>query len=126
MEVFTIIKSKQGAVMKRRIMAIFSPPVAVCRYGCAGCCAAPIGVFWLAGVISIIYSFFGGPTPGNEFSIGTFLLGAALWVIAIVWAEVTIKGVEDDECASRSSTICRVVKTRIDESDPLDEVKKFQ
>ena len=112
--------------MKRRILAIFAPPVAVCHYGCAGCCAAPIGVFWIAGIISIIYAFFGGPVPGESFSIGTFLLGAILWTIATVWAELTIKGVEDDECQTRASTLCRVVKPILDESDPMDEVKKFQ
>ena len=31
--------------MKRKLLAILAPPVAVCRYGCAACCEAPIGVF---------------------------------------------------------------------------------
>lgn len=116
--------------MKRRVLALFAPPVAVCHFGCAGCCAAPIGVFWLAGLVSIIYSFFGGPAQVDGFSSGTFLLGMALWAIAIVWAELTIKGVEADEgdpkCEKKASPMCRIVKPKLDDSDPMDEVKKFQ
>lgn len=117
-------------MVKRSILALLVPPVAVCRYGCAGCCAAPIGVFWLAGIISIIYAFFGGPAQLQGVSMGTLTLGAVLWGIAAIWAENVIKGVEQDEndpkCDSRASSVCRIVKPRLDESDPLDEVKKFQ
>lgn len=113
--------------MKRRVLAIIAPPVAVCRYGCAGCCAAPIGVFWIAGVVSLIYAFFGGPAELESFSAGTFALGAILWIIATVWAELTINGIDaDDKCDSTTSTLCRVVKPKIDDNDPLDEIKKFQ
>lgn len=113
--------------MKRRVLALIAPPVAVCRYGCAGCCAAPIGVFWIAGMVSIIYAFFGGPAEIEGFSAGTFLLGIILWGIASTWAELTIGGIDaDDKCDQNSSTLCRVVKPRIDDSNPLDEIKKFQ
>ena len=47
--------------MQRTTLSILIPPLAVCRYGCAGCCAAPIGVFWLAGITSIVYGYLGGP-----------------------------------------------------------------
>lgn len=67
-------------IVKRRLLALIAPPVAVCRYGCAGCCAAPIGVFWIAGMVSIVYAFFGGPAEVEGFSSGTFLLGAILWL----------------------------------------------
>ena len=114
-------------MVKRRLLAIITPPIAVCRYGCAGCCAAPIGVFWIAGMVSIIYAFFGGPAGVEGFSSGTFLLGAILWGIASTWAELTINGIEaDDKCEQQSSLICRSAKPSIDDSNPLDEIKKFQ
>lgn len=113
-------------LVKRTIQAIIIPPVAVCRYGCAGCCAAPIGVFWIAGITSIIYAFFGGPAGLETISWGTLALGIVLWVIAAVWAENTIKGVKADECENRVSSVCRMVAPKVDEADPLDEVKKFQ
>ncbi|MDH5445789.1 MAG: hypothetical protein OEY52_09550 [Gammaproteobacteria bacterium] len=117
--------------MKRKLMAITSPPLAVCQYGCAGCCAAPIGVFWITGIISIIYGFMGGPANIDGISWMTVLLGLGLWLIAAVWAENTIKGVEADEedprCQNnKTSNICRIVSPKLDDSDPLDEVKKFQ
>ena len=116
--------------MKRSIQALFVPPVAVCRYGCAGCCAAPIAVFWIAGIVSVIYAFFGGPAGLEGVSMGTLTLGAILWGIAAIWAENVIKGVADDQesgsCENKSSNVCRLVKPKLDETDPMDEVKKFQ
>lgn len=113
--------------MKRRVLALLAPPIAVCRFGCAGCCAAPIGVFWIAGLVSIIYSFFGGPAELEDFSAGTFLLGVILWGIAATWAELTINGIDaDDQCDKNSSSLCRIVKPTLDDSDPMDEIKKFQ
>lgn len=116
--------------MKRKTLAILTPPLAVCQYGCASCCAAPIGVFWVTGIIGIAYGYLGGPAGLDTISWVTMGLGAALWAIAAVWAENTIQGVEadreDPKCKSTSSTVCRIVRPQIDESDPLDEVKKFQ
>lgn len=117
--------------MRRKLTAALAPPLAVCQYGCAGCCAAPIGVFWITGIVSIIYGFLGGPAQLAEISWTTVLLGLGLWVIAAVWAENTIRGVEADEsdpsCKSKTdSSLCRIVRPRLDESDPLDEIKKFQ
>jgi hypothetical protein len=101
----------------------------VCRYGCAGCCAAPIGVFWLAGIISIIYAFFGGPTGVEGISLGTLALGVILWVIATIWAENVIKGVTADEtdkkCEANASSVCRMVQPKLDDTDPMEEIKKF-
>ena len=113
--------------MKRRALALIAPPVAVCKFGCAGCCAAPIGVFWIAGLVSLIYAFFGGPTGLDGFSGGTFILGAILWGIATTWAELTINGIDaDDQCDQENSSLCRMVKPKLDDSDPLEEIKKFQ
>ncbi|MFO8024526.1 hypothetical protein [Thiohalophilus sp.] len=116
-------------MVKRSILALLAPPVAVCRYGCAGCCAAPIAVFWIAGISSIVYAFFGGPLATEGISLGTLALGAALWGIASIWAETVIKSVEQDEndpeCEVRGSTVCRMVRPRVDEHDPMEDVKKF-
>ncbi len=113
--------------MQRRILALIAPPVAVCRYGCASCCAAPIGVFWIAGLISMIYAFFGGPAGLEDFSSGTFILGAILWTLAAIWAELTINGIQaNDQCDHHSSSFCRAIKPELDDTNPLDEIKKFQ
>lgn len=109
----------------RTALSILIPPLAVCRYGCAGCCAAPIGVFWLAGIVSIIYGYLGGPTGLDTVSWVTILLGVVLWAIATVWAIMAIRGVKDDECQRKRSTVCRMVTPREDEADPLDDIKKF-
>ena len=111
--------------MQRTTLSILVPPLAVCRYGCAGCCAAPIGVFWLAGIVSIIYGFVGGPASLNTVSWTTVSLGIVLWAIASVWARMAIRGVTDDECKHKRSTVCRMVSPGVDESNPLDDVKKF-
>lgn len=113
--------------MKKRFLALIAPPVAVCQHGCAGYCAAPISVFWIAGLVSLIYAFFGGPAGLEGFSSGTFLLGVILWGIATTWAKFTINGIDiDEQCDKNVSSICRMVKPELDDSDPMDEVKKFQ
>ncbi len=116
--------------MHRTFLAAVAPPVAVCRYGCASCCVAPISVFWLASIVSITYAFFGGPLAGTDFSWGTFGLGATLWLIASVWAENVVRGVESDmndpKCQSKTSSFCRVATTNGDEVDPLDEINKLR
>jgi hypothetical protein len=81
-------------------------------------------------MVSIIYAFFGGPAGTEGLSLGTLTLGATLWGIAAIWAENVIRGVEEDEstgaCKNKTSSVCRIVKPKLDESDPMDEVKKFQ
>lgn len=113
--------------MNRKLLAILAPPVAVCRYGCAGCCAAPIGVFWITGIVSLVYAFFGGPTGVDGISWGTLGLGFVLWSIAAVWSANVISGVdnEDKNCEVQNTSFCNLVKSSLDDSDPLDEVKKF-
>lgn len=117
-------------MVKRSLLAILVPPLAVCRYGCAGCCAAPIGVFWLAGITGIVYGFLGGPAELPYISWTTVMLGMLLWAIAAVWAWTTINGVENDasdpECKARNSTICRIVPKHKLDNDPFDEIRKFR
>jgi len=116
--------------MKRNLFALAAPPLAVCRYGCASCCAAPIGVFWITGIVSLIYGYFGGPLGGDHVSWATMGLGVVLWAIASVWAVDTIKSVDEDQrdpnCDKQVSNLCRIVRPRLDESDPFDEIKKFR
>lgn len=108
----------------KSLLSIMVPPLAVCRYGCAGCCAAPIGVFWLAGIVSLIYGYRGGPLQLDGVSWYTVALGIALWAIAVVWTLITLRNADDDRCRKRSSALCSKVSAQVDERDPLDEVRK--
>lgn len=110
--------------MNRYLLAVFAPPFAVCRYGCAGCCAAPIGVFWVTGIISMAYGYYGGPLGLSGISWGAVGLGALLWVIAAVWAQLTLKAADDDRCSRRSSPLCHRIIPTLNDTDPMDEVKK--
>jgi len=110
--------------MKRAVLTLLIPPLAACRYGCAGCCAAPIGVFWLASITSIGYGLLGGPTNLMGPSVTTILLGIGMWGIAAVWAAITIRGADDDKCERQSSPVCNKITSSNDESDPFDEVRK--
>lgn len=112
---------------KRNLLALIVPPLAVCRYGCAGCCAAPITVFWLTGIVGVIYGFMGGPAELPGISWTTVGLGFVLWGIAVAWALTTLQSVESDpHCDKNGSTFCRVVRTPPEDPDPFDEVRKFQ
>ena len=115
--------------MKRVILASIVPPFAVCRYGCAGCCAAPIGVVWLAGIISIIYGFLGGPAQLETISWGTLGLGIGLWILAAIWAATVIRGVDadkaDPKCSGTRSTVCRMVAAKDDDHDPMSDIKNL-
>jgi hypothetical protein len=112
--------------MNRTMLAFLVPPFAVCRYGCAGCCAAPIGVFWLTGIVALIYGYYGGPLELAGPSWGTIGLGVALWLIAAVWAALTIRAVDEDKCRRKTSPLCGKIKPQPDERDPLDQVRKAQ
>jgi hypothetical protein len=110
--------------MKRAVLTILLPPAAACRYGCAGCCAAPITVFWIASLVSLVYGLIGGPTRLMGPNGYLVLLGLALWGIAAVWTAVTIRGADEDKCQGKSSTLCTRIMPAGDESDPFDEVRK--
>jgi len=70
--------------MKRAGLTLVTPPFAARKFGCAGCCAAPIGVFWITGIVGIVYGIVGGPTNLMGPSWNTIALGLALWGIAAV------------------------------------------
>ncbi len=110
--------------MNRYILSLLVPPIAVCRYGCAGCCAAPISVFWIAGLASLAYGYLGGPLQLNGISWYTMGLGAILWAIASLWALITVHNVNGELCQSKTNKLCTKITPKLDESDPLDEIRK--
>ncbi|MEJ2307683.1 MAG: hypothetical protein P8Z78_00040 [Gammaproteobacteria bacterium] len=110
--------------MKKVITSILCPPMSVCRFGCGTNCAAPISVFWIAGVVAVIYAFFGGPTAMNGIDFYTLGLGLAVWLIAAVWALLTMSGVEADRCNGIFSPLNGKVAASEDERDPLEEVRR--
>ncbi|HHJ14737.1 MAG TPA: hypothetical protein ENJ79_10260 [Gammaproteobacteria bacterium] len=110
--------------MKRALLILLLPPYAACRFGCAGCCAAPIGVFWLASLTSVGYGLMGGPTNLMGPSLNTLLLGLVMWGISVVWAAITVRSANEERCANRGrKSLCNNILPG-DESDPFDEVRK--
>ena len=76
--------------MRQRIKTYLTlalmPPVGACRYGCASGCAAPVTVFWLFGLVSLIFALFGGPTGAKGISWATMGIGFGMWVVSVLWA----------------------------------------
>lgn len=111
--------------MKRNTLALLVPPAAVARYGCATCTAAPIGVFWLASLVSLAYGLMGGKLGDLEgsqwFLIG---LGIVMWLIATVWARLVIRGVDEDLSADQEGSRDRRVVPSLHEADPFKELPK--
>jgi hypothetical protein len=107
----------------KQILTLLVPPYAICRYGCTGFCAAPIGVFWLTGLFGIIYGFMGGLgiSQGTDWLVVS--LGAGLVAIAAGWAWLAIRKAEQEEHDSAGNPVCRIFPG-VDESNPFDEVKK--
>lgn len=83
--------------MGKGLFTLFVPPMAVYRYGCAGYCAAPIGVFWIAGIASLVYSLEGGPVGNHETNWVIVELGIVLWAIASAWTWTTIERTQRDQ-----------------------------
>ncbi len=110
--------------MKKFVTAALIPPIGACRYGCGTKCAPPISVFWLFGVIGVVFGLLGGPAGGPGISWGTVLLGLAMWAIAAVWTILTIQGVDQDRCHGMWSPKDHQVKPDAKEIDPFEEIKK--
>ncbi len=115
--------------MNRYLLAMLLPPLAVCRYGCAGCCAVPIGVMWITGIISIAYGLSGGPAALEQISWVTVGLGFGLLALSSMWAATVIRGVIEDEANPKcepgsKSTLCRMV-TDDDDHDPMSDIEKL-
>ncbi len=110
--------------MKSYLTSVLVPPVGACRYGCGTNCAAPVTVFWLFGIVSVVYGFLGGPTSEPGISWYTIVLGLAMWGIAAVWTLLTLQGVEADRCHGIWSPGDHHSAPTESESDPFDEIKK--
>lgn len=110
--------------MKSYITSTLVPPVGACRYGCGTNCAAPITVFWLFGVVSVVFGLLGGPANDPGISWYTVGLGLAMWGIAAVWTLLTLQGVEADRCHDMWSPRDHKIEADMDESDPFEEIKK--
>ncbi|HED18909.1 MAG TPA: hypothetical protein ENI74_05330 [Gammaproteobacteria bacterium] len=110
--------------MKRAGLILATPPLAAYKFGCASCCAAPIGVFWITGIVSIVYGIVGGPTNLMGSSWNTIALGLVLWGIAAVWAAITTRSADEDRCNRRKNRLRDEILPATDESDPFDEVRK--
>ncbi|VAW92675.1 hypothetical protein MNBD_GAMMA21-561 [hydrothermal vent metagenome] len=85
---------------------------------------------WIAGIISMIYGFSGGPAEISGISWTTLLLGTALWIIASIWAMTVIRGVNADKtnpnCSNRKSRVCRITTdSNGGDDDPLSEIKNL-
>jgi hypothetical protein len=109
--------------MNRTLLALLAPPAAVARFGCATCTAAPIGVFWLAGLVSIGYGLAGGAPNALLSPGGLIVVGVSLWLIATAWARLVIRGVESDLRQHEDSTRVSQVTPRADEPDPFSQIR---
>jgi len=107
--------------MKRAALTLLAPTVAVCRFGCASCYAAPITVLWLAGIVAIIFGFLGVPVRLTGTSWSTVVLGLALWGIASLWTAIAIRGSDEAQCDSPDSPVCHTINPGTDESDSRNE-----
>lgn len=111
--------------MKKFILAVLIPPLAITRYGInASWTAAPIAVFWLASIVGITVGLQSGPlNPGGP----TWLivgLGIVMWIVAAMWAELVITGVEHDLHHDPESTLDHKIEPTPDEPDPFKELSK--
>lgn len=115
--------------MHRHILGVAVPPIAICRYGCAGCCALPITIFWIGGVAALIYFFFFAQPEHNWLYTGSLLLGIGMIVLSIVWTEMTITRVIRDGCDKPSRSDKQLCGGTLssdieDEIDPLEEAHR--
>mgnify|MGYP007121444648 CR=1 FL=1 len=110
--------------MRKTLITAMIPPLSACRYACNTQCAAPITVFWLFGVVSVVFGVLGGPTNHTDVSWPTIALGVAMWAISSVWTTLTLSGVEADLRHSPASSRDRQVSPSEQEGDPLEEIRK--
>lgn len=110
--------------MKRYITSTLIPPVGACRHACGTNCAAPVTVFWIFGIISVVYGLLGGPTNAPGIDWYTVGLGVLMWGISATWTVLTIRGVEADRCHDAWSPKDRKIDANVDEKDPFEEIGK--
>ena len=78
----------------RYVLAVILPPLAVIALGRRSATVAPIGVFFIASIATLILAPF---TPW-------MFLADLLWLAAVVWAVLTVRGAEDDARHTPDST----------------------
>ena len=103
--------------MNRAALTLLAPTVAVCRFGCASCYAAPITVLWLASIVAIVFAFLGGPAGLAEPGWSALALGLALWGMASLWTAIVIRGSDEVRCEKPDSAVCHTIKPGTDRSD---------
>lgn len=85
--------------MSRNLLALLAPPVAVCRFGCAECMAAPVAVCWLAGIIALGAGALITPLGGGEgVSWKIVAVGLALWATGSLWSLLATRSSLDQPC----------------------------
>ena len=110
--------------MKRAALTLLAPTVAVCRFGCASCYAAPITVLWLAGIVAIIFGFLGVPVRLTGTSWSTVVLGLALWGIASLWTAIAIRGSSGSQCGRLDSQVRHTINSGKDGPDPVNKIRR--
>ena len=103
--------------MKRSVLALICPPAAVYHYGCAGNCAAPTGVFWLAGVSTLLY----GLSPSGASWL--VALGVLMWLISAMWARLVVSEVEEDRRHTPTSSLRSRADLDVGDQDPLNTIR---
>lgn len=113
--------------MKKTIIALLIPPVAIARYGISATwTAAPIAVFWMASLVGIAVGMGGGPLSQQGPAWPIVGLGVFMWAVAAMWAELVITGVEHDLHHDPDSTLDHKIVPQPDEPDPFKELSKAQ
>jgi hypothetical protein len=113
--------------MKRTLVALVAPPAAVVHHGSASYTAAPIGVFWLTSLFSLVYGFSGGRLGNLEGSEWIIVgIGILLWLIAAAWARLVVSGVEADALHHPDSPLDHRVKPDADEEDPFNQLRNIR
>jgi hypothetical protein len=110
--------------MKRAAMILLAPPVAVCKFGCASCCAAPVTVLWLAGMVAVILGFIGGPAEQAEPSWVTVGLGLALWGISALWTTIATRSGDGSVCEGVDRSVCKRINPDDNDSTHLEDIHR--
>lgn len=107
--------------MSSTLQAVFLPPLAICRHGCAAVCAAPIGLFYITALVAMVYSLFGGPAAVPGISWATLGLGVLLWVIAATWSLLVLRG--PGTANAEQASVCASMWPANEERHPLEKTR---
>jgi hypothetical protein len=102
--------------MNRVLLSLIVPPVAVCKYGCGDCYAAPVGVFWLSGLCAVGYGMLGGRAGTSHAGLSSILLGLALWSVAAAAAIIATRGAGSSHACGPARSADGLDSTRLKRS----------